>query len=49
MSFLGRCSHAYAIALDGTPFLFRFWGMIATLLSLMLMAAILLGHAARLY
>jgi uncharacterized membrane protein YecN with MAPEG domain len=49
MTLFGRCSHAYAIALDGTSHNWRFRGMVATLASMMFMLATLLGHAAHLW
>ncbi|EIE27624.1 hypothetical protein COCSUDRAFT_52224 [Coccomyxa subellipsoidea C-169] len=46
---IGRSSHAYAIALDGTPHKFRLYGMLATLNGILLSCCTLLGHGLGLY
>ncbi|BDA48569.1 probable inner membrane protein YecN [Coccomyxa sp. Obi] len=46
---IGRCLHAYAIALDGTPHQYRVYGMVLTLNGLLLLCCTLLGHGIGLY
>lgn len=45
ITFLGRLSHAYTVALDGTPVIYRAYGMAMTVIPMLLCSIQLLWKA----
>lgn len=45
LTFLGRASHAYTVALDGTPVIYRLYGMVMTVSMLLIVSVQLVWTA----